>query len=428
MVNVIFNTLTSPEGIAFDSNGNLYLSSLISAGSLPGIPASQTAITKLGPDGTVLGQIPIGNLVPPRLEYSPELNVLFSLDENGNLSLFNADTLGLINQINLTSIPTDTSAIFDVAINGINSFGGAIQTAFATFGDLDTRLNGNILELYITGQSQAQAFPFVLKIDWQLGVGITDSQVILASSADALSSVPQSPRLSRGIAVNSQGVVVTTLPQPTPVQPLDFPVAFTVNFDVRDGLSEGEVPVILRGADIYSQGLTADAAGNFYFATNSVGSGQLGVAGEGALAVLSSDLSQYTFVSGIGSISSSFRDVAVNPTNNIPSTIVNTFNTGVFGVPADDLLVSFPEAIPIAAVADNLTGQNQILSEANLADFVNSPVVSDSNPNGDEIGINFSLGSTGVDNIETINSTFPIQEENIFFSSNLFDEVDISLI
>lgn len=341
MVDTIFNSITSPQGVAFDSSGNLYISSLVSFASLPGIPPSEPAITKIAPDGTVLGQVRAGILSAPKLEFVAEIGTLFSLNEDGTFGIFDPTTLGVLGSFDLNDIVADTNAIYDVATGQIGNFGGAINTQFASFGDFDVRVVGDITQVFITGYSQAQAFPFVLRLEFQGNAGLTEAKVLLASNADALSAGTQTPRLNRGIAVNPQGVVLTSLPVPTGTAPVDVPIAISADFDAQDGLVQGEGPAIFNQADVYSQGITTDSAGNFYVATNSVGSGTLGVPGEGALIVLSADLTQFVFAQGIGVSLSSFRDVAINPTTGVPFVAAE----GFLPPPAqDDLLVSFPEA------------------------------------------------------------------------------------
>jgi hypothetical protein len=344
----IFKTLTSPQGVAFDSSGNLYVSGLVSFTSLPGIPPSEPAIIKFASDGTVVGQVRAGLFSAPKLEFVPEIGALFALSEDGLFQSFNSNTLNSLGSFDLNDISTDTSAIYDIVTGQISNFGGAINTQLASFGDFDIRVAGDITQVFIAGYSQAQAFPFVLRLEFQNNVGLTEAKVILASSADALSIGKQTPRLNRGIAVNAQGVVLTSLPLPATSAPIDVPIAIGADFDAQDGLSQGEVPAILNQVDVYSQGITTDTAGNFYIATNSVGSGTLGVPGEGALIVLSADLTQFVFAQGIGVPLSSFRDVAINPTNKIPFVTAD----GFFPPPAqDDLLVAFPEAAFTASIS-----------------------------------------------------------------------------
>ena len=384
MTSTIFNNLSTPTGIAFDPSGNLYLSSLVKDSS----PFSfeNPAITKISSSGQVLGQVftsagataAEGLITPTTLEFSPELGSLLSLGVDGSLLVIDPNTLTITGGFNLRNLTIDTSSIYDIASNSVSNFGGLIQTQFASYGDFDVRVAGDKTQLFITGLSQAQAFPFVLRLEFQNGAGLTEAKVLFSSRADSLSSGRQTPRLTRGIAVNSQGVVITTLPVSTSSSPIDVPVAFSADFNAQDGLSPGEGPLVFAGTDVYSQGLTTDNAGNFYITTNSVGSASLRVSGEGALVVISSDLNRVISTQSLGSVSSSFRDVAVNPVSNIPFVTVSTFS--VFPVP-EDLLVSF-SPVTTAAIAPSSMASSATTSygEFSVQKTTLEDVVLDSTP------------------------------------------------
>ena len=368
MATLIFDGLSSPNGIAFDNAGNLYLTTLTSGSSvIPGIPPTQTTILKIDPAGNRVGELSVGSIANPKLEFVPELNALITVSENGQFLVIDPATLSLAGGLNLNQLQLDTSAVLDVTTNQVSDFSSLIPSGFSTYGDFDVRVTDNGVQVFITGLSQAQSFPFVLRLTFANG-GIAESRVLFSSTADAQSIVPQSPRLARGIAVNPQGTVLTTLPLATTQQPLDFAVAFNADIETVDGISGNEFLVVNNQVDIYSQGLTADAAGNFYISTNSVGSGVLGVGGEGALVVAPPDLSTFVFAQGIAQLGSSFKEVAINPVNGIPFVTVDTFNVIPDFSGGDDLLVSFPEAT-------NQVSLNSTASDSLLAPQMTAAVV-----------------------------------------------------
>ena len=363
MPDLIFDTLTSPEGVAFDPEGNLYLSTLRPPASLPGSPDTDPTIIKLDRNGAVVNQLSLtgATFASPRLDFLPELDSLVLFAPNGGLALLNPDTLDPIGAIDISRFAFDTSAIYDVATGEVSDFGGLIQPQLAAFGDIDVRVvDEDTVQFFVTGYAEGQTTPFVTRLELEVGVGFTEAKVILASSAETLPTASQSPRRSRGIAVNDQGIALTTLPIATPdpiateLQPLDVMVAFGADMNVNDGFSPEEVPVIFDGIDLHSQGLTTDAAGNFYIATNSVGTEAFGIHGEGALVGISANLDQIIAVESLGYPASSFRDVAIDPLTGTPYATVNTFSVGT---PDDDILVAFaPEpvapALPTAPAPD----------------------------------------------------------------------------
>ncbi len=343
MPTIIFDNLSSPNGVAFDSVGNLYISSLVSTSSaFLNIPPSIPAITKISPSGAIVDKLLLNSFAAPKLQVIPDSDILIALDENGSFSVIDSTNLSLINSFNLNSLPKDKSAVFDISTGDVGDFSALIPSGLSTFGDFDIRVTENSIQFFITGLSQAQAFPFVFRFDVIDGF-ITDPKVLFSSTADVFSVAPQSPRIGRGIAVNDQGVVLTTLPLPMSQQPIDFPLIFDADLDFSSGINRNSL-FVLDQIDIYSQGMTTDALGNFYIATNSVGSGALGVAGEGALVVISSNFSEIVFAQGIGLVNSSFLDVAIDPLSGVPFVTVNDQFSPITG--GGDFLVGFPEAIP----------------------------------------------------------------------------------
>ncbi len=405
MADLIFDSLTAPDGIAFDNDGNLYLTTLTSVSSLiPGIPPTQTTILKIDPAGNLIGQLAVGSIANPKLEFVPEINALISVEENGQFLIIDPTTLSLAGGFNLNQLALDTSAVLDIATGQIDNFSGLIPSGFSTYGDFDVRVIDSTVQVFISGLSQAQAFPFVLRLTFT-DAGLAESRVLFSSTADAQTIIPQSPRLGRGIAVSSQGTVLTTLPLAAGQQPLDFIVAFNADIEVADGIGGNEFVFVNNQVDIYSQGLTTDMFGNFYITTNSVGSGVLGVAGEGALIVAPPDLSTFVFAQGIGQLGSSFREVAINPTTGVPFVTVDTFDFLPSFSGGDDLLVSFPEAIsqPLLNAAEVDT---QLVSDGEVAvrDYLDLPT---SDLFADGLGTDISLLKTALG----ISTPFSFQQD-----------------
>ncbi|MGF1535318.1 MAG: calcium-binding protein [Elainellaceae cyanobacterium] len=344
MEEIFVGGIFNPVGILADDNGTVFVNSdngldiILSSFTPDGALINQASIS--GGFFDIVGQV---NLVQ-----DPVSGALLGLRSDGILLAIDPVTLAAAPVLDIRTLDINISEIFDVATGQVGAFGGLIQPAFATFGDIDVRQNGTVTEFFITGFSQAQAFPFVLRIQTE-GGAVLDAQVILSSSAEAqdLLGTPQSVRLERGIAVNDQGTVLTTLPTATTpegetlISSFDAPVAFSADFDPADGAGPGAPSFVLNGIDIASQGLTTDAAGNFYITTTSVGSAALGVPGEGALIAVSADLNQILGVEALGTVASTFRDVAINPVTQEALVTVDLFSVGPV---ANDAVVAFPLA------------------------------------------------------------------------------------
>lgn len=402
MPSLVFDSLSKPNGLTFDNSGNLYITTLVSGTSIPGIPPTIPAIVKLDPAGNIVGQLVANSFLNSKLEFVPELNLLVSLDGDGALNFIDPTSLTFTGGIDLNSLPADASAVLDVATGAVSNLSGFIQNSSATYGDFDIRVNGSTIQFFVSGLSQSQSFPFVLRLELE-GNTFTRSEVLFASTADSLSIAPQTPRLGRGIAVNSQGIVLTTLPLPTNQQPLDFVVAFNANIVTADGIGNNEFLFVDNKTDIYSQGLTTDSGGNFYITTNSVGSGTLGVAGEGALIVVSADINETLFAKGISIPASSFLDVSINPAMGVPFVTVNKFLSPISG--GGDLLVGFPEAS-----GQTLGGSTGLFTESIEADGL---LVSSSNDEATATSLPLDLLSdeqirTLAIQMQSINTIVPI--------------------
>jgi hypothetical protein len=419
MPTLISNNLSTPNGVTFDDSGNLYITSLISTASFINIPPSIPAIFKIDPSGNIVGQLQLSAFANPKLEFIPGSNILIALEENGLFAIIDSTSLTLIDAFDLNGLFVDASAVLDVSTGFISDLNGFIQNGSSTYGDFDIRATGNTIQFFITGLSQAQTLPFVLRIELENG-SLTDSKVLFSSTADAQSIAPQSPRLGRGIAVNSQGTVLTTLPLPTTQQPIDFRVAFNADIEVFDGIGNNEFVFVDNQVDIYSQGMTTDASGNFYIATNSVGSGVLGVPGEGALIVVSPNISDITFAQGIGLIGSGFLDVAINPVNGIPFVTINDPLSPITG--GGDLFVSFPEAIPQA----QLTSTGLLTDTIEPDSLVAFSAVQDNTPNPPQdpqsnqvLPVDISMAATSLENPLQVMAATPIQIPEAWLETTL---------
>lgn len=346
-----FAELSVPVGVETDPAGNVYVSH---------DAVTATYVSKFSPNATFIGSAQIGGFFDigalGALRRIPSTGTLLHLLKDGTLLAIDPANLTATTVLSLRSVPAAVNAIYDIFTRTTGSFGGTIQTAQATYGDFALHETSEGLELFVAGLSQASTFPFLMRVRLQ-GQHVTDARVLISSSAETVTDSLQAQRLTRGVAVNAQGTVLTTLPfvtlddeaVPTSERAYDVAVAFPVSFEPADGVAPAETPQLVLGpsVDVYSQGMTTDAAGRFYVVTNSVGTAALGIPGEGALLVFPPALNRLIGTARLNEALTSFRDVAVTPDADRLYITVERFSVG----PAPDLVVSAPLASVVATKA-----------------------------------------------------------------------------
>ena len=147
-----------------------------------------------------------------------------------------------------------------------------------------------------------------------------------------------------GIAVNPQGTVLTTLGvNRTTAGNFSAPVVFTVNFDPLQ-VTDSNRPLVLSNVDLSSRGMTADASGNFYIATGTIGTSLGGANGSGAILSLSPNL-ELTGIYTQGVVASA-QDVAVSPDGQFLYATVGTNLFSPSGVLGFQLVQPTSTALP----------------------------------------------------------------------------------
>jgi hypothetical protein len=330
--------LFNPVGIAIDKQGNLIASNSDNSGPL---------IKKISSTGTIIQQIRSGAFPEDGgyLAVVPSSGDIWRLQTNGNLSIINPNNLSVTNIGNVKDLNVNVNSIFDIVTGTTRDLGGLIlpQAGQTYYGDIALLERGNQLDVFVSGLSVG-TFPFVMRLRFQ---GNTlDARVVIASTGTTVSGLGQTGgnvNLTRGIAVNNQGIVLTTLPINSSLVFYDVPVSFSADFPEKGGTPQ----VKLKGynkdttyTDISSQGMTTDNNGNFYVVTNSVGSRSLNASGGGAVIVLDPDINNVLAVQAPSSNLSSFRDIVVNSSNKVayvtssensisPFSIGNNINTTI---------------------------------------------------------------------------------------------------
>ncbi len=204
-----------------------------------------------------------------RLVTDPGTGHILALFSNGQILEINPEDGLLLGSLNLRSVFLAATAVYDIASGIVQNLSGFILNNVIPVGDIALLRRGNQRDLFVTGDLTQGSNTFSIPIFSTPSViririfpdGSLDARLLIYSSA----TIPGAARPLRGIAVNSQGMVLTTLPAPGPSPLLveDHAIAFPADFDP----GTGSVPqIILNQAVVTSRGMTADIAGNFYVA------------------------------------------------------------------------------------------------------------------------------------------------------------------
>lgn len=332
---VLFSQLTLPVGIATDLQGNVFV----------GYEDFGGALAVFNPSGTAIGRIQLSPLISPvdlysnaRLALDPSSGQILALFPAGSLKSINPSTGAITPLLDLKQLSIRTDRVYDIAQGGIVNATAQIQPALANYGDIAVFSGNGFTDLYISGLSAS--FPFVMRLRFTQA-GLSSADVLVSSIASAAPNQGQPP----GVAVNSQGTVLTTLPVPNSNATGNFnvPVFFPTDLDPHQGTGSF-VPQVI-GIDIASIGMTTDTTGNFYIATSAVGTSLGGTAGSGAVVVLSPTLQVLNVLPIAQSATLASNDVAVNPTGD---RLYVTFNNTL--APSGGVAL-----FPIASTQDVLT-------------------------------------------------------------------------
>src|SRR5262249_47952500 len=130
--------------------------------------------------------------------------LVLDLFQDGELWLYNFNNGQSAQLLNLKTLQTDISNIYNIVPGGVVILPGAAQTSYA---DLAVYPRADGADYFFTGLSLG-VFPFVTRLRTYTDGRPSEAKVVAASSA---TTTPNNG-LARGIAVNSQGTVLTTLP------------------------------------------------------------------------------------------------------------------------------------------------------------------------------------------------------------------------
>ena len=336
---VFTRQLIMPEGLTTDLQGRI-------VGHSSGV--STTLLTQFTPDGMASAPVPVGTPGPidslrfmgSQLATDPVNGRIYLLSPNGDILALAPSTLQEIAaRISLRGLQFDTSAVFDINEGEFYAFDFTQETFYGDIAVFHSRMDNvpEQLELFLTGLSDGLPFVLRLQLDPNTG-GVLNARVILTSTAPA----PESLEVPRGIAVNTQGIALTTLPVSTADTMLECPdavVTFAHDFADDDAT---DLPQVLPASDgIISWGMTTDMNNHFYLAVGGVGNVACVRSGVGALVFIPYPLVPFTFsITPITVFPASIsrpQDAAVSPLDGRVYMTIGAFNA----------IVRFPALAPL---------------------------------------------------------------------------------
>lgn len=356
----VFLPLTEPTGVATDPGGAVYAFSQSGFSILAQrlTPAAQQEWQKELVDFSLFA-------ADVRAAVGPGTGLVLAVYQHGAVVQFKPDTGEYRGFIDLRNLPDgaawDTTRILDMSIPEVRDLSANINLATVRFGDVAARRDGDTLELWVTLRSGKTPYLGRLRTAVTPDAGFILPQPpvdarLLVTSTRAVSSNTTIPR---GVAVNGEGTVVTSLPllktdggHPEPAlardvlvclradfEPRDFPSRASIEFESANRCLElpCKVPVAMyNNAEFAAEGADADAAGNFFLS-----SGYLSAAihsesnGAGGMLILSKWLTQHVGVN-VGQAAFDARDIAVTRDG------ANAYLTGVGGFFDTGAVVALP--------------------------------------------------------------------------------------
>lgn len=309
----IFAHLDGPIGITTDRLGNVFTISDATLSSL---------LTKFAPNGQELLKTTVS--VQPaslgQLTTDMTFGYIWHLWRNGLIIVYHPDTLQAVGAVDISSMPFDATRVYDIATGTVRDMSGAILSFQANYGDIAVWIRdvqAQIYDIYVSGISVGTPFVAQVRVTPQ-----RSAIRVLASSSG--SSAPDN-NLPRGLAINPQGLVLTTLALAGLGDRL---TAFSVDFP--DNVNALRPTIVFNEVAVASRGMTADQNGNFYVATSMIGIPACGIDSSGATLILSADLQQGSCLA-FGSVLMQTWDIAVNP--EVTKAYITTGNGDIYSLP-----------------------------------------------------------------------------------------------
>jgi hypothetical protein len=255
-------------GITFDASGDVFVSydssnffsgqqQTVEEFSFGGTRLNSSLISTSGPSA-----VP-GNLATVDASESlPTLATGDILELQPDGELFDANPANGLSAAfgnSLASLTPDASHVYDVQTGEFANLDATINLASATFGDFG--VSGS--SLIVSGV--ANNWDFVMRVTYGAQPTAATASILAASPASA--SLTASPG---GVAVDSQGTVLATLPDipAGSTTAIDVPVGFNLFYDQNNAALQPFLPSLglSAPADLESTGITVDADNNFILA------------------------------------------------------------------------------------------------------------------------------------------------------------------
>ncbi|MDJ0520302.1 MAG: PPC domain-containing protein, partial [Trichodesmium sp. MO_231.B1] len=240
------------------------------------------SVKKFDANGSLLDTVSIGEggSLTAKFAGLPNSDSFIGLREDGMLMLIDPDPLSVdfLDNLHLRSLEGVENNPYYIT-GGIGVPSNLVDLSNSKYNDIAVRQNGEFLDLFITGIDSIPlggdgTRPFVMRL--QVGSDFTDvieAQVLMSGWIGHGQSTLIDPlvklSIGPGIAVNTEGTVLTSLPTIEGNTAYAYPdlVAFPADFeptDLLDGDPSNDPIVLPDGVGIDSLGMTADDAGNFY--------------------------------------------------------------------------------------------------------------------------------------------------------------------
>lgn len=248
----LFATLFAPDGITTLNNRNVLVYQL----------DINSPLTLFSPLGDPLAQVNsgIGGVVASSTSlttYRPSGEIV-AMRGDGRVYLINPNFLTVTPWFNVKDLFINYAQIYNVATQTFGTAAGVIQPYTADYGDISILPIGtNRYDIFITGSSEGA--PFILKINVFPDNSYTARVIIGSSHISAFNTLP------RGVAVNDDGIVLTSMGGVFGFSAsVDRLAAFSASFP-----EDGSLP-LYSPYSVTTRGIDVDLEGHFYVGMNVV--------------------------------------------------------------------------------------------------------------------------------------------------------------
>lgn len=224
--------------------------------------------------------------------YGPVLGEIWLLKGIGDLFLVNPTTGAGRHVVNVGTLPVDLSSTYDVTTGTVGRV-TSILPLHSFYGDIAVLWRGNQLDVLVSGVTSVQ--PFVMRIRFVQGTFMSATTLISSTAVEVDANQP------RGVAINAQGTVLTTMPIASFGEHI---YAFSIDFLE----SQGSLPMVVAEA-VLSSGMDTDGNGNFYISGHNL----LCNGDTSALLIVPAGLTSPMCLPSTGSLFGSGYDVTVSP-------------------------------------------------------------------------------------------------------------------